>query len=318
MPALAVRPTEEHDALKTWEVSEHASVFTHPRVLRALAGDVHWWTIEKGSEIQAVWPVPVDSEGKPKLVPFTYYVGPLWTRKAANFPAHRSLSATKDVYCGFFETLIPRYGSIRASLPPGQDDVRWFDWWNYGDSTDVRFRIMPRYSARVNGLQAMADSDLTARMRQLRRRELRKIMKEPTIHRSEDLGATEIITLYKQTFARQGQDVATATLASLEKLVVLVQSGFGSLVGFRSKVGHPAAAILLLEAAGQAHMVLNLVHDHWRDSGIAAWAVLDAMRLAHAKGLETFDFNGANSPNRGDDKHSYGASPILYFDVAYG
>lgn len=30
-----------------------------------------------------------------------------------------------------------------------------------------------------------------------------------------------------------------------------------------------------------------------------------------------FDFNGANSPLRGDDKHSYGASEKLYFQLDY-
>ena len=37
----------------------------------------------------------------------------------------------------------------------------------------------------------------------------------------------------------------------------------------------------------------------------------------YQKKYDIFDFNGANSPNRGDDKHSYGAKENLFFDLKY-
>jgi hypothetical protein len=36
-----------------------------------------------------------------------------------------------------------------------------------------------------------------------------------------------------------------------------------------------------------------------------------------ARGMDTIDFNGANSPRRADDKHSYGAGAELFFELSY-
>jgi lipid II:glycine glycyltransferase (peptidoglycan interpeptide bridge formation enzyme) len=46
-------------------------------------------------------------------------------------------------------------------------------------------------------------------------------------------------------------------------------------------------------------------------------SVFKAIETARDRGLKYFDFNGANSPDRGDNKHSYGAEPVLYFDIEY-
>ena len=51
-------------------------------------------------------------------------------------------------------------------------------------------------------------------------------------------------------------------------------------------------------------------------SGLVAWAIRNQIMMAKSCGLDVFDFNGANSPSRGDDKHSYGAKAALFFEIA--
>jgi hypothetical protein len=46
-------------------------------------------------------------------------------------------------------------------------------------------------------------------------------------------------------------------------------------------------------------------------------SVFKAIETARDRGLKHFDFNGANSPARGDNKHSFDAEPVLYFDIEY-
>ena len=48
---------------------------------------------------------------------------------------------------------------------------------------------------------------------------------------------------------------------------------------------------------------------------MAALNILSSIMSAKNNGKKVFDFNGANSPDRGDDKHSYGAKYKLYFEV---
>ena len=43
----------------------------------------------------------------------------------------------------------------------------------------------------------------------------------------------------------------------------------------------------------------------------------DSLHFAKKKGYSVFDFNGANSPRRADDKHAYGAISTNYFNLSY-
>jgi hypothetical protein len=73
----------------------------------------------------------------------------------------------------------------------------------------------------------------------------------------------------------------------------------------------------VLRASSVSNLVLNLTSDEYRKSGISAYGVHASIQKAISLGDTVFDFNGANSPRRGDDKHSYGAEEKLYFDISY-
>ena len=49
--------------------------------------------------------------------------------------------------------------------------------------------------------------------------------------------------------------------------------------------------------------------------GIMSWAINNAIKTTKDNKLEIFDFNGANSPMRGDNKHSFGAKSTMYFKL---
>ena len=71
---------------------------------------------------------------------------------------------------------------------------------------------------------------------------------------------------------------------------------------------------LTLNTMGETHLLANFDSVGPRMPGLNAKSTFSEIeRVADAGGL--FDFNGANSPHRGDDKHSYGAKPLLYFEI---
>jgi len=49
--------------------------------------------------------------------------------------------------------------------------------------------------------------------------------------------------------------------------------------------------------------------------GVNSLLTYKSLLHAKARGLRVFDFNGANSPNRADDKHAFGASAVFYADL---
>ena len=315
---IDVNPASREEIVALWEESPHSSVFTHPDVLSRLSQGVDWWIAWKGQEPQCFWPVctPVGTEvGLPDL---TYYVGPMWTSVAFPIAPHRWLTRTKRVYEAFIQRFLSEYGCIHACLPKGLLDVRAFDWWNYHQDDKPRFLLKPRYTACIHELDQKDEKSITGEFRQLRRRELRSLKKGGPPPRTDQWSVDDLLRLYSDVMGCQDVGLESENRSKIQALADLVRNGIGDVVAFMDPANEETiAACLILFGKGEANMVLNLVDSHWRESGLPAWMVTETIKAAQEKGMRTFDFNGANSPNRGDDKHSYGAEPVLFFEVHY-
>lgn len=299
-------------ALNFWERSPHATAFTHPRVLCALAGQVDWWLCRKGDAPMCLWPVAADWVRQRLPPPWAMYVGPMWSAAAWDMPAHRWLAESTRVYAGFLSRLLTVYGSIHAHLVPGLSDVRGFQWWADANPGRASLRVRPQYSAVLTGLQR-GDSEIVANWRSLRRRELKRANAlRPRLRPGLDLD--ELQRLYLGIFGRQGGCTPPGQLESLSVLLELTRTGLGTTLAVDVR-GELAFAGLLLFDRTHAHLVVNVLADEFRGSGLSAWSILELIRSARDRGCQVFDFDGANSPRRGDDKHSYGATPVLYFEL---
>jgi hypothetical protein len=316
--AITIKPIANGDVLAFWEDSPHSSIFTHPIVLQTLSKNVDWWIAEKGNQPQCLWPV-CSPDGQQIGIPeLTYYVGPLWAQDVYPLPGHRSLARTTEVYEGFIKQLLLEYGEIHACFPKGLIDMRVFDWWNYHQKDQPRFNIRPRYTACIDDLHLKSEADIVAGFRQLRRRELRAMLNQTPPPRSNRWTTDDLIRLYMDVVDDQDSLIKNMNCEQIPAFVELVQKGFGEVIAFQDPASQRIiSACLLLFSAKEANMVFNLVDNDWRSTGLAAWMIKESILTAQSKGMVCFDFNGANSPNRGDDKHSYGAMPVLYFEIKY-
>ena len=57
--------------------------------------------------------------------------------------------------------------------------------------------------------------------------------------------------------------------------------------------------------------------EKWKKTGISTWSIHNAIMLTKSLNINNFDFNGANSPRRGDNKHSFGSESLLYFNLKF-
>ena len=311
MGAVAIERIESEMARTLWAESPHATVFTRPNVLAAFFEDVHWWGAFKGLDLIAAWPVPLDERGLPTTSGWFYFVGPLWSSAVYPPPPHRTLSATLPVYTGFIESLIAAYGGFSASLPPTQADVRAFTWWRYAEGAPIQ--VAPQYTARIEGLSGRDWKDVLAGMRQVRRYALRQTAHLKDITWSDQVEAKELCNIYLE----QTPGVDVEVLRDSQKLLAIAASGSGFVSVGRDTDGMAAAVVVALYDCGAANLVISSVANKWRASGLSVQNTARAIAHAQSLGLSLFDFNGANSPQRGDDKHSYGAREQLYFNVSY-
>lgn len=311
MDRLIFDRIESGAANELWTASPHATVFTRPDVLRRFFDDVHWWGASKNGRLVTAWPVPLDGLGRPTSSGWFYFVGPIWNRSAYPPVPHRALSGTLPIYTGLIDALVMTYGGFNASLPPPQTDVRAFTWWRYEEGAPVEVR--QRYSARIEALASRSFEDVLGGMRQVRRYEMRRSLSATSIDWSSQIEPAELASVYLQRVP--GNEVEV--LAKARRLLAIIEDGAGFTSVARDTEGSAIAVIAALCDDAMGNLVVSSVTDAWRSSGVGVHNMIHALQHARRLGLDRFDFNGANSPSRGDDKHSYGAEPVLYFEVAF-
>ncbi len=301
-------------ALQIWKNSPQSTVFTHPDVIADLADNVEWWICRKGEEPLCAWPICLNDSNEVILPDFTYYVGPLWTENAYKMPPHRWLSTTTKVYEGFIEVFIDHYKGFISSFHSDLTDVRVFDWWNYHEIDKPRCIISPRYTTVIDNISQKSELEIFNSFRELRKREIRKAERQNFSLDQNIPSSEKVIKLYQEVLARQNIIPQPQTLKLIEKLLEIIKKGFGVALSVE-KNEKLAALVILLNDRNTANMTLNLVSDDFRGSGLPAWMIFNSICFARQNGLGRFDFNGANSPRRGDDKHSYGSAYSLFFQI---
>lgn len=319
MAELRVNQVTSSTAAHFWDKVQTAPIFTHPAVLSRLSPECDWWLASQGEEPLCLWTVALNQAGEPHFAPFTYYVGPVWAPGVRNRPASHIRSQLHAVYDTMIECLLHRYGKIRAELQPSDLDVRPFSWWNYGGRPDERFTIEARYSARLGPLNERDDYQLLSDMRAVRRREIRRLLGQGGLSRISCRSPEAFQLAYKSVIEQQGLSVESQTLDTIEALWQLTEGGYGRALAWSSHPKGPATNLtLMLDDRTSAHLVLKLGTNDPASDAHSSFAVFDAIRSTREESLNFLDFNGANSPRRGDDKHSYGAGPVLFFQVSFG
>lgn len=314
----AVRLTElqAHDV---WERSAEASAFNRPSYLSRLVDEVEWWGVERAGRCLAAWPLvrpsPESGLGPP---PFCYYVGPMFARELReDANAARAWHGYAASFRALVEAVTTHHAAFAFSLPLGLTDLRILSWWNFDHPGQPGFHVVPRYTARVD-LAAHADGmSLLGSFNSDRRRRTRQWSRVPP-HRYDDVDTARILDLHDQTLRRTGGDIGPDRHRALARVADLARSGAGRIIGFSDGPGQAAeGVVILLEGPQTMNNVFNSVSDSHCRTGLSSWMTWQALLHAKSKGVRWFDMNGANSPRRADDKHSYGARAEIYFDCRF-
>lgn len=298
-------------ASELWKFSPHATIFTRPDVLTQFFDAVDWWGASKRGKLIAAWPVPLDRDGRPTSSGWFYFVGPIWHESYFPPAAQSALSGTVPVYTAFIDALVATYGSFEGSLPPPQIDVRAFSWWRYHEGAPIDVR--PRYSARISALKTRSFENIFAEMRKSRRNQLRRRLPDELVEWSSEIEPEELTSIYCERVTAN----RAAVLKAARRLLAIIDGGAGFASVARDEDGEVVAATAVLHDGVMANVVTHSVSSAWKPTRLSLHNRCRAIALAQQIGLEKIDFNGANSPARGDEKHSFGAAPVLYFDVSF-
>jgi len=308
------------EAMDLWSRSDEASAFTHPDYLEQLVDEVEWWGVERSGEIVAAWPLlRAVAGGEIAPPPFCYYVGPMFSSALRHDnDYHRYWSLYTEILSTLIAAVISAHPRFKFSLPLGLTDVRVLQWWNFENPDSAGFSVTPRYTARID-LSDFPDEDtLYQSFARTRKRAVdRWAASPPTV--VNDI-STERVIAWQESILRRGGGVASPThQTGLRRLVELVESGAGSVIGLVPQEAEDvAAAIILLDGPNESNGIFCAADESWRDKGLIAWVIWLSLLRTRSLNKRWFDFNGANSPGRSADKHFYGAKAELYFDCSFG
>jgi hypothetical protein len=307
-----VHSVDPDSATRLWQEAPLSTVFTHPQLLAALSPHVAWWAASVRDQLLCLWPVCLDQMHAPHVPQFTYYLGPFWVVPAEPSARRRLLQET-SVYQALLQTLSAQYPRLRFSLPPTANDMRPFSWFGHPQEKVI---AKPRYTASVFGLQARSELELMEAFSVERRADARRAQRHG-VRRLPACEFAQFDQLYRSMLATRGLLADyPQRIEALRAMWQLTQEGHGYVVAGAMAGGDSAQSIwLVLLAKGRACGIAAVATDSWRERQYNAWSCWQALLEAKARGADIYDFNGANSPQRGSDKLSFGSQSELYFDL---
>lgn len=319
MSIISLIEIESDLASQFWEKSPDATAFTNPELLNVLAHNVVWIGAYKGDELCMIAPLIFSDTKVITELPHFYYVGPLWSNKWHSLPTYRKYKTRLNILENLISLCINDFGGFKFSFPPGIHDLRAFQWWNY-HIPDVAKKV----SININYTAILKIRDITSslELKQLfrpddKRKIINKYEKQAFEFRVEELtDVSRFISLYVDTLCRTNGDISDYSVSMLENTAKAVLKLNGSVLCLK-KVHEVVAAQLLLPHRLTMNAIAQGTMDAYRDIGASAILNFESIKFAKNCGLDYYDFNGANSPNRADDKHSFGAEPRIYYSVAY-
>lgn len=300
-------------AFEVWKTSPNKNIFNNPEFLKNF-DNIEFYLVTKGNEPICCW--PIYKKNNSMMIPnFFYYFGPFWSKILTGIPSHSLLSETKNVYGKYIEYFVNNFDNINFQLHYSLTDVRIFDWWNYENKHNKKFTIKPKYTAIIEN---PFRENIASTFRYVRRYEIKNFKKhESKIEKCSPI-LKEILDLYLGNIDQVANSNKINDLKKdFSKIFNLINEGFGEIECYREKSSKKIVyCSICLNDDFSKHLIIACAKKDWRKNGIMAWALNQNFSKSIVR-RQLFDFNGANSPKRGDDKHSYGAIEKLFFEFEY-
>ena len=312
------------EALNAWNKAEEVSLFCNPEYLSLMNHEVIYLGGYKNNELLSVWPILKDDLIPEGVPPFSYYFGPFTIYNYNSLPPYKSFKNNLGIYNCLIEEILKKKEFINFSLIPEFFDLRPFQWWNYNEPDKKHFQIDVRYTARYNLDKFDNGEQLLLSFRpDDKRKKFKKLVLQNEFHVTIDKNFDKsfLSKLYSETLLNSGVHISSKDSNYLIDLMDLTNKSFLSV--FRSYVlqlksnsnNEVHGFQLLLIGKQISYGIAQAVTNYARFKSASILLTTNAIQFSKKVGCKCFDFNGANSLNRGDDKHSFGAYTVPYMEL---
>jgi len=296
--------------------SPQSNIFCRTIFLNAMDVEYDLWLVEDNGKPQVGAVIlKHNDEILAAPQPFTLYQGLLFA--GAQLPPHNTAIWILEVTEALLKGLSERYDKLSFCMHHAAEDLRGIQWFHYHEPELGQFKINLRYTGLIDLSTIIDFNDYFQTIRRNRQRDYRKSVSDNLkVEESEDIDMLD--HLHKLTFERRGLPWDKRPQRLLRSISeAALSNGFGQLLSCRTKTGEPCSAALFLYDDHCAYSMFGATDPQYRNTGSYTYVTLESIRLCKAMGLQTWDFLGINSPQRGDFKTSLNALPKPYFEVEW-
>jgi len=227
------------------------------------------------------------------------------------FSLHRKSTIEFEIIEEFVNYLVEKFNSFSFSQHYSLSDLRPFQWYNYHEAEASHFKIDLRYTAIVD--TSLYQNNYREYFLSLPRKR-RRYKQSSNIYCSDDIDIMHY--LLEKTYSRQNIKYTEATKGLLTMMInSAIEYRYGELLVANYAGNNISAGFYLIGTRGY-YYVLAGTDPNFYDTDVANHMVLHIISNAFKHHVQSFDFIGANSPNRGAFKLAYNSKLQPYFIVS--
>ena len=297
------------------ENSPQRTKYLCPDFLKVFDRNVRFFGLFRKERCLLGLPVTQALVDEESALPFCYYQGLVlgssmgegtFTKQQANYLNYLAEALEKVVEQGI---------EFKLNLHPSLQDIRPFDWLNFGNKMLNRCTLATKYSAGL-ALKDRSKEDLRGLAQSVRRQEEKYAIERENLSVRFGEDYDNLLKLYCASMSRSGGSVSQDQRRLLLNYCHCLSSATTTiLLEVKKETGESVSAAFAWEDFdGYWHLPVVGNSGSRYGGTLLYFALMDEII---DRGGTFLDFNGANSPKRAAYKHSFGAHPIAYYHVSY-
>lgn len=265
----------------------------------------------KNNEPLIGFPVFVDKKNTPTNIPFSYYQGLSLSSKFEELKYYRKYSWLRYCYENILNFLFERFGGFYMDLHPTIRDIRFLEWF-FENNEKIKLDNRVKYTAIINNNEFDSIEKIRSKYRKDRLQDL-KYAENQNFKIDDGCKVDDFIKLFEETYEKNNEKVSDDVLETIEYFFKDLKNHLNIIsIKYKDKV---IGSQLFFCDKYSAHAIAQVTDTNFMDKGVSSYLTDKLIKITFKKKIKYLDFNGCNSPNRADFKHSFGAEPVLFFRV---
>jgi len=296
--------------------SPQYNLFCNTSYFDLLGGEYKLYFVVKQEQILSAVFIILDKYGD-QLSFQENYQGILYSNLFDDLSSHSKIPKMLELNKFLINELSNKYPKINLSLHHSVKDLRSFQWYKYHEPEEQKIKLNLSYTGLIDLKKVNSLDDFLKNIRRVRRREYFKALKNNLIiEESNDVDTLD--RLHNQMFLNQGLKRSNQEIKILKNVTKdSITNEYGKLYICYTPERIACSAYLMLFDSKTGFSKYGASNPNYKNLGAYTYLTIHCIFKCIELGLDTWDFLGVNSPNRGDYKISFNPDLIPYYGLQF-